>query len=80
MKLILVTLALTGLLAACTKSPVDTPALSVSEASALSPRTAESVIAETEQIKQWFDERFEERLSRSSGRESFSGTLLQWLS
>ena len=52
----------------CTKAPVDAAAPAVSEASAVKPRTAESAITETERLKQWFDERFEEELSRSPMR------------
>jgi hypothetical protein len=57
--------ALTGLLASCTKSPVDSAAPPVSETSAVKSQTTESVITETERLNQWFDERFEERLLRS---------------
>lgn len=64
MRLLLVMVALAGLLASCTKGPVDTPAPSVSKASAVKPRTTESVITETKRLNRWFDDRFEERLSR----------------
>ena len=65
MRLILVMMALTGLLTACTKNSVDSRALSISETSSVTLRQTESFISETELLNLWFDERFEERLSRS---------------
>jgi uncharacterized protein (DUF885 family) len=65
MKLIFLTLVLTGLLAGCTKSPDDNGAVPVSGVSAVKPAAVESAITETERLNLWFEERFEEELARS---------------
>ena len=73
MRKILVTLALTGLLAGCTKGPADTPAHSINQEPVLSSPPSEHIISETKRLNQWFDARFEERLLRNPMWMTFLG-------